>query len=106
MRTAYGAFGEGDTQPPPFPQPPLPGNERTDTIPTTADVGMVNIGQNPPPARGADPGLYQGPNVDPFTGEYAGPPIPKPGSSLPAWALPVAIGAAAGLAYLVMRGNR
>lgn len=78
MRTAFGYFGE-PTEPPPFPQPPLPQwQDRTSDIPTTADVGMVNVGQ----ARRT---YYEGPSIDPFSGESTYVPIAPPSSGIPWW---------------------
>ena len=99
MRTAYGSFGE-DTQPPPFPQPPLPGNDATSDIPTTAEVGMVSVGPTspspvtPPPSRPLLP-------LDPFAPPAAAAPV---SAGLPPWILPAAL--AAGIVGAIVLGKR
>jgi hypothetical protein len=99
MRTAFGAFGE-DTQPPPFPQPPLPGlDARTSDIPTTEDAGMVYVGGGQaPPVGGPSGGLP----LDPLKAPNAQPAA----SGGRSWLVPVVIGAAVGIGYFAMRGGR
>jgi hypothetical protein len=96
MRTGYGAFGEEPTQPPPFPQPPLPQwDDATSDIPTTEDVGFVFTGKGPmaPPTGPAASSLLP-----------AASSSPKAGPGLPSWVWAAAL--AAGLAGALMFGGR
>lgn len=95
-------FGQAPTQPPPFPQPPLPGlDARTSDIPTTEDAGMVYVGGGQaPPVAGPSGGLP----LDPLKPASAQPGA-SGGPSIPTWVWPVAIGAAIGLGYFAMRGR-